>query len=658
LTQRSVRCCFSIASTLCLSGLLTGCALETTALPAPADATTITGSVHGGYQIISGAKVYLLAVNPTGYGGPGIAASSSNASVSLLNPASTGNSADNIGSYVLTNTSGGFTVAPSGAPDYSCTTGYAQGSGTAVTLSGSEQVYFYVLGGSQAGVSNPASGLLVALGPCNSPTTHVLANEISTAATAYAFAGFATDATHIGSSGSALALTGLNNAFANVGNLASTATGSATASSATMITPSATLNTIGDILSACVQSNGSTASGSNCNQLFAHTNSSGDTGTAPTDTATAAIHLAHNPWPSAAGMTALFGLVAGTGAPFSALSTQPNDFTLGLNISGGGITEPYGIAIDAAGDVWTTNLTSISKISSTGVAISGPNGYTGGGIANDPYDIAIDASGNAWVTNNDVSILSEFNSSGQPVAANGYPDSPAASMTVGGDEGIAIDASGTVWIANNTSNGVYTIQFLGAEVVVTAYGTGNQPSNIAIDVSRNAWVAELVGADWLLRSQLYGGDNFYGPISNPFDIALDGSGYVWVTSYVAPGSVNRFTNTGNFGNGPVGSPYSGGGLSYPYGIAIDSAGNAWVANQTGSSVTEFTSTGTALSPSTGYTGGSQGGHAYIAIDGSGDVWVTNDTDSVTELIGAAAPVVTPKVANLISPYGTKAVNLP
>jgi hypothetical protein len=91
---------------------------------------------------------------------------------------------------------------------------------------------------------------------------------------------------------------------------------------------------------------------------------------------------------------------------------------------------------------------------------------------------------------------------------------------------------------------------------------------------------------------------------------------------------------------------------------MDGAGNAWVANQSGSSVTEFTSTGTALSPSTGYTGGSQGAHAYIAIDGSGDVWVTNDTDSVTELIGAAAPVVTPKVANLRAPYGTAAVNLP
>ncbi len=45
----------------------------------------------------------------------------------------------------------------------------------------------------------------------------------------------------------------------------------------------------------------------------------------------------------------------------------------------------------------------------------------------------------------------------------------------------------------------------------------------------------------------------------------------------------------------------------------------------------------------------------VAIDGSGDVWVANTGyTSVTELIGAAAPVVTPIVANLISPYSAPA----
>ena len=49
----------------------------------------------------------------------------------------------------------------------------------------------------------------------------------------------------------------------------------------------------------------------------------------------------------------------------------------------------------------------------------------------------------------------------------------------------------------------------------------------------------------------------------------------------------------------------------------------------------------------------------IAIDGSGNVWVSNlQGNSLTEIVGAATPVVTPIVANLKSPYGQHAVNKP
>jgi hypothetical protein len=48
-----------------------------------------------------------------------------------------------------------------------------------------------------------------------------------------------------------------------------------------------------------------------------------------------------------------------------------------------------------------------------------------------------------------------------------------------------------------------------------------------------------------------------------------------------------------------------------------------------------------VSGSTGY-GGATGAASGIAVDGSGDVWVGNNTgNSVTEYVGAGAPVVTP-----------------
>jgi hypothetical protein len=49
-------------------------------------------------------------------------------------------------------------------------------------------------------------------------------------------------------------------------------------------------------------------------------------------------------------------------------------------------------------DAWVANFgsNSVTEISSTGAFLSGPNGYTGGGLF-EPEEIAIDSSGNAWV---------------------------------------------------------------------------------------------------------------------------------------------------------------------------------------------------------------------------------------------------------------------
>src|ERR1017187_8539753 len=85
----------------------------------------LTGVVHGGQNPISGAHVYLFAAasgasgaGQAAYGGAGIAASTSNASQSLLNATSTGHS-DSLGAYVLTGSDGSFSISG----DYTCTPG-------------------------------------------------------------------------------------------------------------------------------------------------------------------------------------------------------------------------------------------------------------------------------------------------------------------------------------------------------------------------------------------------------------------------------------------------------------------------------------------------------------------------------------------------------
>ena len=87
--------------------------------------------------------------------------------------------------------------------------------------------------------------------------------------------------------------------------------------------------------------------------------------------------------------------------------------------SGGGLDNPYGIAIDGAGNVWAANnggdADSISEISSGGTAISGASGYVNQ-LMFSPYGIAVDGSGNVWVTSDDnVGPLTEFVGAATPV---------------------------------------------------------------------------------------------------------------------------------------------------------------------------------------------------------------------------------------------------
>jgi hypothetical protein len=523
-------------------------------------------------------------------------------------------------------------------------------------------VYLYALGGNPtypAGSANSAIGLLAAPGACpgtdSFPSSmYVVVNEVSTIATAYAFAGFATDAVHVSSSGTVLAQTGIANAFANAANLETLGTGVALATTpaGNGTVPQATINTLANILAACVNTNAPSSTG--CSTLFNNAMSGGSTGTIATDTATAAINIAHNP---GANIAALYGNANATPPFGNALTLQPNDFVIGLNFAGGGVSyPPYSIALDGAGNVWFLgNSNSVFEYSSLGVALSPSIGYTGGGLYY-PFSITIDGSGNAWIANYYDAAVSKFSSVGVAL-------SPSAGYTGGGLDvptSIAIDSSGNAWISNSNAAAVSKFSSTGTALSPSAGYTGgglNGPDSIAIDGSGNAWTANFANAVGATVSKISSAGTPLSPSSgftggglgSPRSIAIDSAGNAWIANkdndqFGYTGSISKFSSAGTALSPSTG--YTGGGLSYPVSIAIDGSGNVWTANL--GSVSEFSGAGAALSPSLGY------GYAEyfdspqsIAIDGSGNAWVANDGNySVSELIGLAAPVITPICAGL------------
>jgi hypothetical protein len=627
---------FVLALALVLNLLLTGCSLSRTAAPAPGleAGSPLQGSVYGGRQPISGARVYLLAANTTGYG---------NLSKSLL---TTGDGSDTIGTYVLTNSSGGFSITG----DYSCTS--------------QDQVYLLALGGDPGAGANSAAGLMAILGSCPGTsfpsTTFISMNEVSTIAAAYSFAGFAVDPTHVSSSGSNQALLGIANAFANASNLVDLASGTAlsvtpAANGANGAVPQARINTLGNILAACVNSTGPASTA--CSTLFANALSAGTTGAVPSDTATAAINLAHYPYLN---IPTLCGLQEST-PPYApdlpCTVPYPDDFAIGIQFTGGGLAggNPLALAIDAAGDVWlpTYQTGVLAKFSPLGTPLSG-TGFTGGGLTGGADGITIDGSGHVWIADVN-SGMSEFSSSGSPL-------SPSSGDTGGGQSGpdaLAVDLSGSIWMANDTSFFPCVSKFnsAGTEVSGNSGYTGagiSDSTAIAIDTSNNAWIANFspVSVSKMPNNGSSSGTVSYttGGISsatNLTGIAIDGTGNVWATG---SNLVAEISSSGAAISPSTG--YTGGGVSVPQGIAIDGLGNAWIVNRyTG--LSEFSNSGTVLSPSTSILGtGLSGGNYALAIDSSGNIWVASPANSsVVEFVGIAAPVITPTVAALSEQVG-------
>jgi hypothetical protein len=435
------------AATLALTTALTGCGVGSTAI-SPNSATSavhLSGKLYGGQQPVSGATLQLYAAGSTGY---------SSAATPLLNQT------------VTTRSDGTFTITG----DYTCP---ANG-----------QLYIVATGGNPgltpSTATNPNLALMTGLGGCGNltPNTNIMINELTTVASVWALSRFMSGYASVGTSpGNA---TGLANAFAVIPELVDTAVGvtPGPALPANAVLPSTELNTLADALAACINSPGGAAGDTSlCGQLFSAANTSSSNAGAPQNTIAAAINLARNP---TLGTATVFGLAA-SGSPFQpTLTAAPQNFSIAITYSGGGLSAPTAVAPDASGNIWVANSgnSTLTELSPTGAAVSPAAGFTGGGL-NKPSALAIDEVGTVWVTNRSGNSVSLFNASGTSLAA-----SPVTGGGLSAPSSIAIDEDGSAWIANAGNNSLTAIS---STYMLLSPGTGytgaglNQPAAIAIN---------------------------------------------------------------------------------------------------------------------------------------------------------------------------------
>ncbi len=477
-------CLFSALGLLAL--VLTGCAFNggSTAIAPVGSGSTNAGSgtarvalggkVYGGQQPISGAAVTLWAAGTS---------------------ASYGTGATSVAT-TTTDTNGNFSFNTAGVSP--CTTG--------------QYLYITSVGGDPGAGTNQYAALMAALPtPCGPGTasTYVVVNEVTTVASVTALQQFmsitpgGSPAWTIGVP--AANVTGLANAFLQVGNLAGIATGTSGPTTATStinsvtytttITPDSTkINTLADILGACINTAGSSV----CTSLF--TDTTPGSSLAPTDTIQAAYYLATN----AGGLSlpahgATQGepyylcntYVTGT-APFqpsgacsSGSTTYPTDWAIGVSWSTSngtatvGTATPYSLAIDGGGNIWTAYSCGASSTSCTDTANDTTNGP-------------------AYVT--------EFNPQGQvqftPVSSTKMTAGPGLTpgitgstyaLLAGAPFSLAIDTANNAWFDSYSGANPLTPANLGGVVTEIAPGgasTGyviaaSKPGAMAIDGGNN-----------------------------------------------------------------------------------------------------------------------------------------------------------------------------
>ncbi|MEI6688193.1 MAG: fibronectin type III domain-containing protein [Thermoleophilia bacterium] len=282
------------------------------------------------------------------------------------------------------------------------------------------------------------------------------------------------------------------------------------------------------------------------------------------------------------------------------------------NFAGYLSNQPWGIAVDSTGNVYTSNYSanSVSKFSATGIRLWTRSTSPTAGSGVGPRGIVVDSDGNVYTANYSSKDVSKITPAGDlTIYGSTAPHSP---------ESLVIDSGGTVFTSNWENDTVTKITSGGFVVHITV---GDQPAGIALDSGNNVYVA-IAGADRVTRIATgqvgtldigYTGDE-------PHGIAIDSAGYVFTANYRS-NTVSKITRFGGDG-AESNANWASTGTS-PDGIAVDAAGNVYTSNELSNNVTKITPGTSSGTPVIfGVTGTSPRG---IASDAAGNVYTANNS---------------------------------
>jgi len=322
-------------------------------------------------------------------------------------------------------------------------------------------------------------------------------------------------------------------------------------------------------------------------------------------------------------------------AAIGAVSAQASSATFGTTGS-----QPYGMVIDSAGNVYVANWNSsdVTKITPDGTSTVnwGPSGahVTTG---THPVGIVMDSVGNLYTANQ--------GNSGVGVNVSKITPAGVSTPNWAGIDGvpcdIAIDGNDNVYTANFSASTVTKITPAGSPTLAWAT-TGSNPHGIAVDSAGNVYTANEYSSDVSKITPDGISTVNWGPSSarvttgsRPYQIAVDAAGNLYTSNQLS-NTVSKITPTGvsTVNWGPGGTQVATG--TVPQGITVDLAGNVYTANSTSNNVTIITPQGSATT--LGTTGAEP---TWIRVDSVGNIYTSNHTASTVTRVIPDAPYASP-----------------